>query len=64
MPLHDWSEVVKARNVADEAASRAHGEDDGAINRQVAALEAHRLELRALGITISHAIDEGLRARR
>lgn len=65
MPLNDWKDVTEARKAADEAAARA-AEEYAQDNRHASLLqelEAFRAELRALGVTISYAIDEAIRAR-
>lgn len=74
MVLHDWNDVTAARRVADEAAGRAEAllkrdhttelTDEEMAEAVLSVAESFRLEIRALGITISHAIGEALDARR
>lgn len=66
MPLSDYNEVLAARAAADKAAESALMrplEPDenpvyAAVGLLVMAIEAFRLELRALGVTTSYAISE------
>lgn len=69
--LNDWKDVVAARAAADAAAARAgeilnnaEATEDDALPAVFDLVEGLRLEMRALGVTISHAIDEAIRAGR
>lgn len=67
MPLADWNDVLRARKAADDAAPKPLeinlDDDDALLGTLFGIAESLRLEMRALGVAISYAFDEGIRGR-
>lgn len=67
MVLNNWQDVTEARAAADAAATKAgeilnnaEANEEDALPAVHALVEGLRLEIRVLGITISHAVDTWL----